>query len=129
MGHEMVFDTLPHPTRPSIAIVRTSFRIAILAVGCTLSAISFLFAAELFPYAPPSPSQQRSVEQQPAPTPQLSPEDMEGISRIATQANKHLSSPDRNQLKSSIQKSLNEAAAKGNLNQVQYFGELLRQID
>ena len=119
---------LSHPPRPTITTFRTFLRITILAVGCTLSANSLLFAAELFPFAPPSPSQQRSVEQQPAARPQLSPEDLERISRIATQANQ-LNPPDRNQLKSGIQKSLNEAAAKGNPNQAKYFGELLRQID
>ncbi len=123
-------DTLPHPTRSSITTFRIFLLVTIVAVGYTLSANSLLFAAELFPYAPPSssPSQQRSVEQYPAPAPQLSSEDEKRVSRIAVQA-KQLSPTDRTQLKNSIQKSLNEAAVKGNPNQVQYFGELLRQIE
>lgn len=128
MDHELIPEILSPPTRSSIIAFRTLLGITVLVGGCTLSAISFLFAAELFPFAPPSPSQQRSVEQQPAARPQLSLEDMGRISKIITQA-KQLSPSDRNQLKISIQKSLNEAAVKGNVNQTQYFGELLRQID
>ena len=128
MDRQMILDTLPHSTRSSIAALRTFFGIAMLAGSCTLPITSLVFAAELFPFAPPSSSQQRSVEQQPAPTPQLSTEDKERISRIVTQTRK-LSSTDRNQLKGSIQRSLNEAAATRNLSQVKYFSELLRQID
>lgn len=128
MNHHMVLDTLPHPARSSITALRTFFGIAILVGSCISPITSLVLAAELFPFAPPSSSQQRSVEQQPAPTPQLSTEDKERISRIVTQTRK-LSSTDRNQLKGSIQRSLNEAAAKRNLSQVKYFSELLRQID
>ena len=124
----MVLDTLPHPTQSSITTFRTFLRVTILAVGCTLCATSFLFAAELFPYAPPSSSQQRSAEQQPAARPQLSSEDLDRISKIAAKA-RGLNPSDKKQLKSSIQRSLDEAVAKGNLNQAQYFNELLRQID
>ena len=53
-----------HSIRLPITIVRTVFRIAILAVDYALCTTSLLFTAELFPYAPLSPSQQRSVEQQ-----------------------------------------------------------------
>jgi len=128
MEYKMIHDTLPHPTRHSIRTVRTIIRITILAVSSALSASSLLFAAELFPYAPPSSSQQRSFEQYPAPAPQLSSEDEKRISRIAGQA-KQLNSTDRTQLKNSIQKRFDEAFAKENLNQAKYFNELLRQID
>ena len=128
MNHHMVLDTLLYPPRSSITALRTFFGIAILAASCTLSVTPLVFAAELFPFAPPSSSQQRSVEQQPAPTPQLSLEDEKRISRIADQA-KQLSPTDRNQLKNSIQKNLDEAFAKGNLNQAKYFSELRRQIE
>jgi hypothetical protein len=110
-----------------IRMFRTFLRITIIAVGCTLSANSLLFAAELFPYAPPS-SQQRSVEQQRAPGPQLSSEDLANITKIVGQA-KRLDAPAKVQLKNSIQKSHDEAVAKGNLSQALYFSELLRQID
>lgn len=128
IGHKMVLDALPHPARSLTTTFRTFLQFTIVAVGCSWPATALLFAAELFPYAPPSSSQQRSVEQYPAPTPQLSSEDEKRISKIAAQA-KQLSPTDRNQLKSSIQNSLDEAFAKGNLNQAKYFSELLRQID
>ena len=102
--------------------------VAILAGTCIVSIPSLSSAAELYPFTPPSSSQQRSIERQPAGKAQLSTEDETRISRIATQA-KQLSPSDRSELKSSIQKSLNAAAAKRNLNQVKYFSELLRQID
>jgi hypothetical protein len=121
-------ESLPHPTRSPITALRTFFGIAMLVGSCTLSPLSLSSAAELFPYTPPSPSQQRSLERQPAGKAQLSTEDETRISRIAIQA-KQLSPSDRSELKSSIQKSLNAAAAKRNLNQVKYFSELLRQID
>jgi len=128
MDHELNPEILAPPTRSSNIAYRALLGITILVGGCTLSAISLLFAAELFPFAPP-PSQQHSIAQQPSPGRfQLSQDDLDRISRIATQA-KQLSPTDRNQLKISIQKSLNEAAVKGNVNQTQYFGELLRQID
>ena len=120
--------TLPHSRRSSITALRTFFGIAILVGSFTLSPLSLSSAAELYPFTPPSSSQQRSVERQPAGKAQLSTEDETRISRIATQA-KQLSPSDRSELKSSIQKSLNAAAAKRNLNQVKYFSELLRQID
>ena len=75
MNHHMVLDTLPHPPRSSITALRTFFRIAILAGSFTISTPSFSPAAELFPFAPPSSSQQRSVERQSEVKPQLSTED------------------------------------------------------
>ena len=126
--HQMILDALSHHTRSSIRALQTFLGIAILAGSCIVSIPSLSSAAELYPFTPPSSSQQRSVERQPAGKAQLSTEDETRISRIATQA-KQLSPSDRNQLKISIQKSLNEAAAKRNLNQVKYFSELLRQID
>ena len=118
---------LPHPSRSPITALRTFFGIAILVGSCTLSAHSLSSAAELFPFPSPSSPQQRSIERQPTPT-QLSTEDEKRISRIATQT-KQLSPSDRNQLKSSLQESLNEAVANGKLNQAQYFRKILRQID
>jgi hypothetical protein len=128
MEYEMIPNTLPHPTRSSITTLRIILLVSILTIGYTLSANSLLFTAELFPYAPPSSSQQRSFEQYPAPAPQLSSEDEKRISRIAAQA-KQLSSTDRTQLKNSIQKNFDEAFAKGSLIQAKYFSELLRQIE
>ena len=75
MDQNMILDTFPHPTRSAITALRSFFGIAILAGSCTIPFASPLFAAELFSYEPPSPSQQRSVQQQPAARPQLSSED------------------------------------------------------
>ena len=126
--HQMILDTLPHPLRSPIRTLRTFFGIAILAGTCIVLTSSLSSAAELYPFTPPSFSQQRSIERQPAGKAQLSTDDEKRVSRIATQA-KQLSPSDRSELKSSIQKNLNEAAAKRNLNQVKYFSELLRQIE
>jgi hypothetical protein len=89
---------LPHPLRSSITALRSFFGMAILAGSCALSALSLSSAAELFPYAPPSPSQQRSVERQPAAKPPLSSEDLDRISKIATQA-RNLESSKRIQMR------------------------------
>jgi hypothetical protein len=121
-------EPLPHPTRSPITALRTFFGIAMLAGTCIVSIPSLSSAAELFPYTPPSPSQQHSVERQPAAKPQLSSEDLERISRIATQA-RTLESSKRIQLKNSIQRNLDDAVANGKLTQGKYFSQLLRQID
>ena len=126
--HLSINTFLPHPLRSSITALRSFFGVAILAGTCAWHITSLVYAAELYPFSPPSSSQQRSVERQPAGKAQLSTDDEKRVSRIATQA-KQLSPSDRSELKSSIQKSLNEAAAKRNLNQVKYFSELLRQIE
>jgi hypothetical protein len=119
---------LPHSIRSSITALRTFFGIAILIAGCTLPIASLVCAAELFPFPSPASPQQRSIERQSTAPPQLSAEDERRISRIATQT-KQLSPSDRNQLKNSLQESLNEAVANGKLNQAQYFRKLLLQID
>lgn len=102
----------------------------LLLVAVFLGAISpdsFVSAAELLPFDPPSSSRDR-IADRPFSQPQLSSEDLERISKIAAQA-KQLTPEDRNQLKSGIKRSLTEAAEKGNLSQVRYYGELLRQIE
>ena len=128
MEYEMIPDTLPHSTRSSITTFRTFLLVTILAVGYTLSTISSLFAAELFPFAPPSLSQQRSVEQQSIAKPQLTQEDLDRISQIASQATQ-LSQADQVKFKATIQKNLSDAIAKGNLAQAKYYRELLQRIE
>jgi hypothetical protein len=125
---ERLYDkkTLPY-TRSPITALRSFFGIAILVGSFTLLPHTLSSAAELFPFIPPS-SQQRSIDQEPIARPQLSSEDEKRISRIADQA-KQLSPTDRNQLKNSIQKNLDDAFAKGNLSQAKYFSELRRQIE
>ena len=127
---EYLYDNkpLPHPASAPITALRTFFGIAILAGSCAWLMTSFVSAAELFPYSPPSPSQQRSVERQSAAKPQLSAEDLERISKIATQA-RNLEPSKKIQLKNSIQRNLDDAVANGKLNQAKYFSQLLRQID
>jgi hypothetical protein len=126
---ERLYDqSLPHPTRSPITALRSFFGMAMLAGSCAWLMTSLVYAAELFPFPLPSSPQSRSIERQPTATPQLSTEDEKRISRIVTQT-KQLSPSDRNQLKSSIQDSLNEAVANGKLNQAQYFRKLHRQID
>ena len=126
--HQMILDALAHHTRSSIRALQTFLGIAILAGSCAWLMTSFVSAAELFPYTPPSPSQQRSVERQSAAKPQLSAEDLERISKIATQA-RNLEPSKKIQLKNSIQRNLDDAVANGKLNQAKYFSQLLRQID
>ena len=48
MDHQMILDTLPHPTHSSITTLRTFFGIAILVGSCTMPVTSLVFAAELF---------------------------------------------------------------------------------
>lgn len=53
----MIPDIRSSPTRHPIRTIRTLVRITTSSTDCTLSAISFSFAVELFPFAPPSTSQ------------------------------------------------------------------------
>jgi hypothetical protein len=126
MNHHMVLDTLLYPPRSSITALQTSFRIAIFTGSCILPIPSFVFSAELFPFSPPT-SQQRSVDQTPQVRPQLSKEDLNRISRLADQAKK-LTPDEQRQLRESIQRKQKEAVRQANLNQAQYYTELLTQI-
>ena len=124
--HQMILDALSHHTRSSIRALQTFFGIAILAGSCILPITSLIFAAELFPFSPPT-SQQRSVEQVPQVSPQLSKEDINRITQLADQAKK-LSPNDQRSLQGSIRLKLKGAVTQGNLNQAQYYTELLTQI-
>ena len=126
MNHHMVLDTLPHPPRSPITALRAFFAIAILAGSCTLPITSLVFAAELFPFSPPT-NQQRAVDQAPQVRPQLSKEDIDRITRLADQAKK-LTLDEQEQLRGSIRQKLKGAVKQGNLNQAQYYSELLTQI-
>lgn len=112
----------------SLTTIRTFLQTVLVTVGCTLSAIPPLSAAELFPFAPPPFSQQRTIEPSAQVKPQLSAEDRVRIAKVAAQA-RNLSTEDQKRLRTSIRKSLNEAAAQGNLKQVQYLTELLQQME
>ena len=122
----MILDTLPHPTRSSITALRAFFRVAILAGICTSPVTSLVFAAELFPFSPPT-SQQRAADQPAQVRPQLSREDINRITQLADQAKK-LTSDDQQQLRVSIRQKLKVAVTQGNLNQAQYYTELLTQL-
>ena len=59
--------------------------------------------------------------------PQLSKEDINRIARLADQAKK-LTSDEQRQLQGSLRQKLKGAVSQGNLNQAQYYTELLTQI-
>jgi ribosomal protein S13 len=124
--HQMILDTLSHPLQSPIRALQTFFGIALLAGSCILSTPSLSSAAELFPFSPPT-SQQRSVDQAPQVRPQLSREDINRITRLVDQAKK-LSPDEQRQLRVNIQRKQKEAVRQGNLNQAQYYTELLTQI-
>ena len=69
--HLSINTFLPHPLRSSITALRSFFGVAILAGTCAWHITSLVYAAELYPFSPPSSSQQRSVERQPAGKAQL----------------------------------------------------------
>ena len=117
--------TFPY-TRSPITALRTFFGIAILTGTCTLPVTSLVFAAELFPFSPPT-SQQRAADQAPQVRPQLSKDEINRISQLADQAKK-LTPDEQRQLQGSIRLKLKGAVTQGNLNQAQYYTELLTQI-
>ena len=125
---EHLYDTktLPHSRRSPITALRTFFGIAILIASCTLPVTSLVFAAELFPFSPPT-SQQHGADQAAQVKPQLSKEDINRITRLADQA-KQLPLDEQRQLQGSIRQKLKGAVTQGNLNQAQYYTELLTQI-
>ena len=125
---ERLYDkkTLPHPTRSAIAALRTFFGIALLAGSWSLPVTSLVHAAELFPFSPPT-SQQRGIDQTAQARPQLSQNDVSRITRLADQAKK-LRPADQQHLQESIRQKLKGAVTQGNLNQAQYYTELLAQI-
>jgi len=98
------------------------------AIFITILASSLSYGAELFPFEPPTTTRERMMEQRSVTTPQLSAEDRDKISKLAAQA-KQLSSSDQTKLKKRLRESLDSAAKKGDLNQVKYFNEALRQLD
>ena len=126
MDQNMVLDTLLYPPRSSITALRTFCCIAILVGSCTSPVTSLVFAAELFPFSPPT-SQQRGADQAAQVRPQLSKEDLNRITRLADQAKK-LTSAEQQQLQGSIRQKLKGAVTQGNLNQAQYYTELLTQL-
>ena len=126
VNHHMVLDTLLYPPRSSITALRTFFGIAILAGSCASPITSLMFAAELFPFSPPT-SQQRGGDQTPQVRPQLSKDDIDRITRLADQAKK-LTLDEQEQRRGSIRQKLKGAVKQGNLNQAQYYSELLTQL-
>lgn len=99
--------------------------VAILLLFTFSEAAPLLHAGELFPLGPSASSQQRIIEQ-PAQG-RLSAEDREKIAKLAAQAKK-LPLDDQNKLRTSVQKSVSDAASQGNLNQVLFLSELLQQM-
>lgn len=101
-------------------------QIAILLLIAFSEAAPLLHAGELFPLAPSASSQQRIIEQ--PVRGRLTTEDREKIANLAVQAKK-LTPEDQKKLKTTVQKSISDAAAQGNLNQVKFLSELLQQMD
>lgn len=89
---------------------------------------SLACSAELFPYTPPSTTQQRPMMQRPSVAPTLSAEERGRLADLSAQAKK-LSVPEQQQLKEVLRKSLESAGKAKNLAQVQYYSEALRQLE
>lgn len=100
--------------------------VAMLLLFAFSEATPLLHAGELFPLGPSASSQQRIVE--PPAQGRLSIEDHEKITRLAAQAKK-LAPDDQKKLRTSVQKSISEAATQGNLSQVKFLSELLQQME
>lgn len=104
------------------------FCIRLLAIATLVETGSVACAAELFPYSPPSATQQRSMMQRPSGTPELSSEERARIAELSAQAKK-LSVAEQQQLKDVLRKSLASAGKANNWAQVQYYSEALRQLE
>ncbi|HBH81305.1 MAG TPA: hypothetical protein DDY39_15895 [Nitrospira sp.] len=102
--------------------------ISLLTIGALLGTGSLACSAELFPYTPPSTTQQRPMVQRPSLAPSLSAEERERLADLSAQAKK-LSVPEQQQLKEVLRKSLASAGKAKNLAQVQYYSEALRQLE
>lgn len=102
--------------------------ISLLTIGALLGTGSLACSAELFPYTPPSTTQQRPMMQRPGQAPSLSAEERERLADLSAQAKK-LSVSEQHQLKEVLRKSLESAGKAKNLAQVQYYSEALRQLE
>lgn len=102
--------------------------ISLLAISTFVGIGSLACAAELFPYSPPSATQQRSMMQRPSVTPELSSEERVRIAELSAQAKK-LSVAEQQQLKEVLRKNLASAGKANNWAQVQYYSEALRQLE
>jgi hypothetical protein len=123
--------------RPSISLIQTPSKLpsvrnryrtsgACLLLFMAITGTPQLFGAELFPFSPPT-NQQRAVDQPAQVRPRLSKEDIDRVTRLADQAKK-LTPNEQRQLQVSIQQKQKEAVRQGNLNQAQYYTELLTQL-
>jgi len=102
--------------------------ISLLTISTFLGTGSLACSAELFPYTPPSMTQQRPMMQRPSLAPSLSAEERERLADLSAQAKK-LSVPEQQQLREVLRKSLESAGKAKNLAQVQYYSEALRQLE
>ena len=115
-------------TYSKLPSIRSRYRTngAYLFLFMAIAGTPQLFGAELFPFSPPT-NQQRAVDQPAQVRSQLFKEDINRITRLADQAKK-LTLDEQRQLRESIQRKQKEAVRQGNLNQAQYYTELLTQI-
>jgi len=101
-----------------------------LAAGAALAAAgSVAYAGELFPYNPPANApQQRQQQRTPQPAARLSDEEMSKIDKLAKEIAK-LKTAQKKKVRAGVQKELDEAVSRADMQQVRYYNELLRRID
>lgn len=102
--------------------------ISLITIATVIETGALVYSAELFPYTPPSATQQRSMMQRPSGTPELSSEERARIADLSAQAKK-LSVAEQQELKDVLRKSLASAGKANNWAQVQYYSEALRQLE
>lgn len=85
-------------------------------------------AAELFPYNPPVGTGNRQFQQRSVPVPdQLSPEELRTIRQLASEVHS-LPTSQQKTVRDGVVQQLNDAVSRGDLRQIRYYNELLRQI-
>lgn len=100
-----------------------------LGGACVVAPTLTASAAELLPYNPPAQSFGRKA--QPLQRPQvnrLSGDELRRISRFAAKV-RAMPTAQRRAVRGGIAERLSDAASRGDLRRVQYYSELLRQID
>lgn len=104
---------------------------ACYSVGCgyVVAPAATAFAAEFLPYNPPTQSFGR--KSQPSPrlqANQLTDNELRSISRVAVNV-RAMPPAQRRAVRDGVAKRLSDAASRGDVRRVQYYSELLRQID
>lgn len=97
--------------------------------ACVVAPTPTASAAELLPYSPPPQTFGRKAQpiQRPQAT-QLSGDELRNISRFAAKV-RSMPPTQRSAVRDGLVRRLSDAASRGDLRRVQYYSELLRQID